>query len=312
MRTEALLRRVQRAFTPAIALTVVCAFAAFAPARLAAENPTDNPVRNPPFSGITVIGDSLSDTGRTFSVIGIPPAPYFNGRTSNGPLWIERLAPALRLTYQPLDNFSWAGANTGRTNVFPGLPGMLDELDEFVASLRHKADKKALYVVWGGSNDFFRILANGEDPNVVIPEAVRNLKNIVLTLRAAGADNIVVVDLPNIGLLPRARAAGPLVAAGATFLSVTFNSMLTTALNSLDFPVVRVSSFNLLNAMFNNPSAYGFTNVTGMGITDIANAETYLFWDDVHPTTRAHRHVADAVFHALEAAGLIKQLLKHP
>lgn len=293
------------------ALAVAGAFTLFAPARLLADNP-ERPERKGPFTGITVIGDSLSDTGRTFAAIGIPPPPYYLGRVSNGPVWIEQLAPKLRLAYDPLDNFSWAGANTGRTNVFTGLPGMLDELDEFLSTLRHRADKKALYVVWGGANDFVRILVGGEDPAVVIPAAVANLLRIVSTLHAAGAEDIVVVDLPNIGLTPRARAGGPVVAAGATVLSATFNALLNQGLDRLGFPVIRVSSFQLLNAFVANPGAYGFTNVTGQGILDLAHASTYLFWDDLHPTTLAHSYVAQAVFDALANAGEMKQLVKHP
>ncbi|KAJ2586853.1 hypothetical protein EV177_009695, partial [Coemansia sp. RSA 1804] len=41
-----------------------------------------------------IFGDSLSDTGRlhtmTFGLV--PPEPYWEGRFSNGPLWIEYLA----------------------------------------------------------------------------------------------------------------------------------------------------------------------------------------------------------------------------
>ena len=64
------------------------------------------------FKSITVLGDSLSDTGRLFRVTGIPPAPYYQGRMSNGPLWVEHLAPRVGLRYEPLDNFAWAGATT--------------------------------------------------------------------------------------------------------------------------------------------------------------------------------------------------------
>jgi phospholipase/lecithinase/hemolysin len=273
----------------------------------------NQPDRKPPFSGVTILGDSLSDTGRTFRAIGIPPFPYYNGRVSNGPVWAEYLAPRLRLAYDPLDNFAWAGANTGRTNVYTGLPGMLDQLDELLPAFPRRLDQKALYVVFGGSNDFIRILAAGENPMVVIPEAVGNLVQSVRRLKAAGADEIVVVDLPDIGLTPRARAAGPAVAAGATLLSAQFNQLLNGALDRLGFPVVRVSAFALINAMVANPAAYGFTNVTTPGIMNFpAPADTYLFWDDIHPTTRAHRHLSDAIFNALAEAGLLKQLLKHP
>jgi phospholipase/lecithinase/hemolysin len=312
MRTHPLFSRTGDGFTPPWLLALCCAVLTLAPVRAWANDSAGHANRKGPFSNIVVIGDSLSDTGRTFSTIGIPPPPYYNGRVSNGPVWIEYLAPQLKLAYDPLSNFSWAGANTGRTNVFTGLPGMLDELDEFLGLLPRKADKKALYVVWGGANDFIRILTGGESPAVVIPQAVANLVQIVGTLHAAGAEHIVVVDLPDMGLTPRARAGGATVIATATALSVTFNTLLDQGLGALGIPVIRVSAFQLINALAANPAAFGFTNTTSEGIFDLANASTYLFWDDVHPTTRAHQFLADALFNALAEAGLLKQLLKHP
>lgn len=260
----------------------------------------------PSFTGITVIGDSLSDTGRTFQTIGLPPFPYYQGRVSNGPVWVEYLAPKLGLTYNPLDNFSWAGARTDRSNSFTGLPGMLDELDELLSTTK-RLENQALYVVFGGSNDFIRIFA-GEDPMVVIPEAVGNILSIVTQLRARGAKHIVVVDLPNLGLTPRARSGDPALAATATFLSAVFNNLLNTALNSADKKIVRVSAFNILNMLAANPAAFGLTNVTDQGIGIFPDsAATYLFWDDLHPTTAVHRIFATAIYEAVEAAGMLKR-----
>lgn len=309
MKSESLLARARRALPPVLATTALFALALLSPARAAQPAEPGKSEGKAPFSAIHVLGDSLSDTGRTFGVIGVPPFPYYQGRFSNGPVWIEHLAPRLRLPYSPLDNFSWGGANTGRRNVFTGLPGMLDELDELLASARHRLDHKSLYVVFGGSNDFLRILAAGEDPNVVIPQAVNNVITIVRALKAAGADDIVVVDLPNIGLTPRARAGGPAVAAGATYLSTVFNSLLGGALDGLGFPVVRVSAFHLLNDIVAHPGAYGFDDVTTPGILAYpAPADRFLFWDDIHPTAQGHRCISDAVLAALADAGLLKKL----
>ena len=260
----------------------------------------------PSFTGITVIGDSLSDTGRTFQAIGTPPFPYYQGRVSNGPVWVEYLAPQLGLTYTPLDNFSWAGARTDRSNSFTGLPGMLDELDELLSTSK-RLDNQALYVVFGGSNDFIRIFG-GEDPMVVIPEAVGNILSIVTQLRARGAKHIVVVDLPNLGLTPRARAGGPALALTATFLSTVYNELLSSALDSADKKIVRVSAFDILNMLAANPAAFGLTNVTDPGISIFpAPADTYLFWDDLHPSTTVHRIIAATLYDAVEAAGMLKR-----
>src|SRR3954471_10689570 len=108
--------RFLRAFASAF-MAVTLLTVGLLPSRLEAQGNSGNAPRNPPFSAIKVLGDSLSDTGRTFNAIGVPPSLYyFNGRFSNGPLWVDYLAPSLRLPYQPLDNLSWAGANTGRLN----------------------------------------------------------------------------------------------------------------------------------------------------------------------------------------------------
>jgi phospholipase/lecithinase/hemolysin len=313
--------RFTRAFLRGAALATCLAFTFGAAAPLAAGGQQNKARPKPLFSALYVFGDSLSDTGRLYAATyeltggayGIPPSPaYYNGRTSNGPLWAEYLAPALGLEYDELDNFAWAGANTGRINAWEedfgvDFPGMLDEVDEFVVGLgRHrKADKKALYVVFGGSNDFFRILAGGEDPNVVIPEAVVNIVRIVLTLRLLGAEHIVVVNLPDLGLTPRVRAIDasvPGTAATVTYLSVTFNTLLDQALNGLRCDVGRVDAFATINAWVADPVAYGFTNVTDIGLLSGTDGDTYLFWDDIHPTTRAHALLAGVIADAIDDA----------
>ncbi len=308
MKIQKFCAQVKRAVTSMVAVTVLSTLAFPSIGQAATGGIPATPDHNPPFSAIYVIGDSLSDTGRTAAVLNslgvpFPPPFYAPGRVSNGPVWIEYFAPQVRRPYNPLENFSWAGANTGTINVFgAGLPGMLNELGELLTLTSGRLDPKALYVVFGGANDFFRIF-NGADPATVIGSGVSNVITIVVTLRTAGAKNIVVIDLPDIGRTPRALAGGPASAAGATFLSSTFNRLVNNALDGLSFPVVRVSAFDLINQFVAQPKKFGFTNVTDQGILDLANADTYLFWDDVHPTTRGHRHLADEVFHALARTG---------
>ena len=45
-----------------------------------------------PANRIVAFGDSLSDTGNIFRDLAFPPPPYFEGRSSNGILWLEYLA----------------------------------------------------------------------------------------------------------------------------------------------------------------------------------------------------------------------------
>src|SRR5689334_22397744 len=68
-------------------------------------------------SQIVAFGDSLSDVGNTYLAIGYPPAPYYNGHYSNGPIWLEYLAQRLGIAAPTpslaggTDN-AWGGAQT--------------------------------------------------------------------------------------------------------------------------------------------------------------------------------------------------------
>ena len=44
---------------------------------------------------LIVFGDSLSDNGNLYAAAGVPGPPYFEGRFSNGPTWVEVLAERL-------------------------------------------------------------------------------------------------------------------------------------------------------------------------------------------------------------------------
>lgn len=265
--------------------------------------------KNSPFTAIYVLGDSLSDTGRTSAAItsttGVtfPPSPYAPGRFSNGALWIEYFASMVRRNYDPNTNLAWAGATTGLTNVEQSfLPGMKYEVDEAV-SPSIGVDRKALYIVFGGSNDSLQIFPPfNVAPSAVILAGVQNLLGIVNTLHAFGAENIVVVDMPDIGQTPRARTNNK--SAEATQFSIMFNTQLNAALDTLSFPICRVSMFNLSRDFAAQPKKYGFTDVTSMSYPDLKKAESSVFWDDIHPTTRAHYYIADEIYHAITKAGM--------
>jgi len=83
------------------------------------------------FKNIVVFGDSLSDQGNFYSMSGgQPPEPYFEGRYSDGPVWVEHLIKNLEIKGQLL-NYAHGGAQTGDTNLFEGFPGLLTEIDAY-------------------------------------------------------------------------------------------------------------------------------------------------------------------------------------
>ena len=247
------------------------------------------------FSSLVVYGDSLSDNGNLYSLIGYPPAPYYDGRFSNGPVAAEQLATSLGV---PLYDFAVGGATSGVGNFVDGgsqttvgslgLPGMQEEVAESAALLSSPLVSSSLFLVWGGANDF---LTEGS-PTV----AAANVDAIVAELESDGAENILVPGLPNLGLTPD-YAADP---AAATAYTDAFNTALVAGLPG---DAIYFDTANLLDQIEADPAAYGFTNITDPcfnGSTVCADPNEYLFWDGFHPTTAADTILADDFEQAAE------------
>jgi phospholipase/lecithinase/hemolysin len=278
-----------------------------------------NTLNDRSFNQIVVFGDSLSDTGNAFKATGgkFPPAPFFNGRFSNGPLWIEYLAPQLGISQ--VTNFAVAGATSGRSNVGSSnvggqqLPGVLDEIDLFANQLAQSrppgsntpatANPRALYIVWGGANDFLTL---PQDPAAAIQSVRNSINNVVqaiTTLANLGAKTIVVPNLPNLGLTPFAVTRN--LTTSATLFSTLFNTVLEGTLGNLEanlgIDLVRVDVFSLSQSIAQRPSEFGFTNITTplFQATQPVNPDAFTFADDFHPTTAVHRLISDAVKRSL-------------
>jgi phospholipase/lecithinase/hemolysin len=264
---------------------------------------TGTPGQGAPFTGIVGFGDSLSDTGNFFALTGLPPAPYFEGRVSNGIVWIEYLAELMELSPESVVNYAYAGATTGRSNEndIPDLvefPGLQDEIDFFVEDLDgKKADKRALYIVWAGANDFFVSDVSAE----TIATGVENTLNAVQRLHQVGARRIMVVNLPDLGLTPFGRSVDP---AGLSFVSAVYNATLDSALDGLEaagIKTIRVDSAGILQDVVANPGSFGFSNVVDAYLATGGDPSGFLFWDSVHPTTHGHFFIAEEAMRVLRS-----------
>jgi phospholipase/lecithinase/hemolysin len=242
---------------------------------------------------VAVYGDSLSDNGNFYAATGLPPAPYFAGRISNGPVAVEQIASALGAT---LADFAWAGATTGLGNhLDAGNPLAIDRLPGMRTSFELSRPALppllgGLFVIWGGPNDFLSPAPGDAFPAGVIDRAVDNLVFIATELQNMGARRILVPGMPDLGLTP-SYSSDPL---GASALSRAFNAELISRLPS---GVAYFDTAAVLDRVVRDPGAYGFTNVTDpcFNITTFsvcADPGSYLFWDDFHPTAAGHALLA--------------------
>lgn len=284
------------------------------------------------FSNVVVFGDSLSDVGyfRPFlSSIGLPASVVSTlGRftTNPGPIWAELVAQHYGLSATPSNANGWDFAQGGARVALPSAstpPGgaqrpVSTQVTEYLARNGGAADPGALYTVWAGANDIFQNLAAYSGGAITAADLQANVLGAAAAeiqqvgrLKAAGARYVAVFALPDIGATPQ-FAGNAAIAGSVTQLSAGYNTTLFTGLASAGIRVIPVDAFSLLAEIRANPSAYGFSNITGIAcgpfppvsttpsaqfclpanyVTPNA-AETYLFADGVHPTTAAHRIVA--------------------
>ncbi|MFB2897520.1 SGNH/GDSL hydrolase family protein [Aerosakkonemataceae cyanobacterium BLCC-F50] len=237
---------------------------------------------------IYVFGDSLSDVGNVYQATNgkSPPSPpYFKGRYSNGPVWVEYLASGLKLTSNLNNNFAYGGAKTGDSQDLP--PGVLAQIQRFKVK-NPTANPKALYIIWAGANDYL-----GGATDTTTP--INNLATAVKRLAEIGAKNIVVVNLPDLGKLPATRTTER--AKSLSSLSQNHNSGLAASMKTLrqkfaDTNIRYVDVNALFNQVYTAPGKYGFNNVTQACLREEVVCDRpneYLFWDGIHPSTAAHK-----------------------
>ena len=285
------------------------------------------------YTALFSLGDSLSDVGNSLLALGgqtgtppytgiIPsqPYPFGGGRFSNGPVWVEDLAQDLSISLVPSlipggTGLAFGGARTGSlTGVTPNASPTLEQQSQLLIGGLGTLPSDALYVVWGGGNDVRdagdKLLLNDVPGALVnIAEAVANIGNTVAGLHAAGAEHVLIPNLPNLGFTPAVQLLGQAAVAGAAFLTNEFNGNLADKIAELntanpDLNAIQLDIFALVNNIFADPATHGFSNLTGGCILEngglgCADADGYFFWDGIHPTRAAHGILGDAAFAAV-------------
>lgn len=235
---------------------------------------------------IVAFGDSLSDNG--------PDDGNGICLASNGPVWLDYLADSMRDV--ELEDLALCGAQTDGPWIAEGTIniGMIQQIKDYIASLPADADLSGiLFTVLIGGNDF---LAWGPTEEV-ISAAITNINDALQALVFAGAKDILVMKLPDLGLAP-ALVDTPLSPA-YTSGSRAFNTYLTQLVCEFRgaFPKVKfymADTFELLQYAVENAEALGFTNVDGTCVAGgaLPSCEGYIFYDGIHPTTATHQYLA--------------------
>jgi phospholipase/lecithinase/hemolysin len=268
------------------------------------------------FSKLVVFGDSLNDSGNMVQFTGgVFPAPpnYAYGRQSNGPVWVEYFAQRLELTDR-VENYAVVGAllkprpgygSNAWSDTFSGLDGtdVTSQIIDFLSESNWQADPRALYVLEGGANDFFRL----DDKAVIVADTLQAL----VMLEMYGAKHIVLVNMPDWGRTPRVIMSYKLglLPPGVTPAMVSagcaaFNQAVLAYLPGCTFPGVKITTadmYQFLGVASASVNPYGFTHTEDACLLfgGPTNPDEWLFWDDIHPTTRGHEYFSNFVIESL-------------
>ena len=277
-----------------------------------------------PLNRIVVFGDSLSDNGNLYEYMKhqLPVSPpYYEGRFTNGPVWVELLMQSYYPTnsQEHLLDYAFGGAGVMEDDENDdGFFTLRREMDSYFLTHQDRADEQSMYVVWIGANNY---LSMPDDVEKSLADVNKGIKNSLQRLVDKGAQYILVVNLPDLGSTPAARYfdAVDILA----YVSNMHNTILKK--NVVEFqdryPAIQWIYFDVkrtFDDMLKNPEQFGFTNATGtcyeaadlksspksilkMVSTinkphlDLKNDHCagYLFFDPVHPSAAAHKLMAE-------------------
>lgn len=258
------------------------------------------------YDRVVSFGDSLTDNGNLFAATGgtNPPFPYWNGRFSNGPTFVELLGFSQAGVGGPVTgsiNYAYGGARTD-LSAFP--PGLRSQLGMYVGA-GGTFDSDDLVTIWGGANNIFQGLpsaAVNPDPFGYISAtsiaAAADIGLIVNQVAGAGAGTLLVPNLPNLAATPQ-FAGGPAqgLASHATnaFNVALFGQLQAQAAANPGANIIHMDVYKAFEVVRRAPGRFGFSNITAPcfnGVTVCANPDDYVYWDGVHPTAAGHRLLA--------------------
>jgi len=275
------------------------------------------------YSRLIVFGDSLSDTGNLAFVD--LPFPYDNNRISDGPVGVDFIAAHIGSnadrSFHLLGNdrgynYAVAGGNILGTDP----EDLTDQVDSYLARVNQNADSNALYVLIMGGNDL-RGLRSSTNTTYVqnqISSILNKLTSQLNRLINAGAKAIVVSNVPNIGRLPETierQSTDPNIVSRARSHTQTYNTQLAQALQSYrkrnDINLVLFNFYTQLENLITNAPSLGFNNTTqpcfdpdgfDIELACLINGfESRVFFDNVHPSSRTHQLISNALLPNLPA-----------
>lgn len=262
----------------------------------------------PPFSSLTVFGDSLVDAGnvRTLGLGADPALGYVAGRFTNGYDYTDLLSAAMYGTptvasLQGGSNYAFGGARASTTT--PVIPDAAEQVTLYAAAVAtgKAVDPNGLFILNFGGNDVFAAVAPGapagfDSDSAFLKQAATTYAAAVKSLNDLGARNILVTGFP---------VATPGLSLD---LSIEAEGYLSNALTGLSLAtgtrLMQYSYLDFFGRLQANPTAFDLPSTliqpdpttpatlaatTCQGRRALPDCTGFFSFDSVHPTAAVHR-----------------------
>jgi phospholipase/lecithinase/hemolysin len=261
-----------------------------------------------PFSQFVEFSGALSDTGNYASTHGDSPAPFFQNRTTNGPVAGELLAA--KMGFQVKSSNHLLGPATGTNFAVRdalasgnGPDDLPNQLKAYLEPRGGKADPDAFFFVFNGGNDVIvaATTLKGADSERLLDAAVKGLETNLRVLIKAGAKTIMAPNFIDISVLPALRDTP--IAGHARHVSETYNrkfeAMLARLEKEQNFQFIHWDFDNFLKGVIAHGKEFGFTNTSdsceALKAKGQCNPDQFLYLTDTFPTAKVHAFMADAM-----------------
>lgn len=264
-------------------------------------------------------GDSATGQGNWSAIVGEHGEDHWpyssnNGyaRESNGLIWAEMMGREVDIVLDPTRtasslNFAISGAHMTRGGdllpfgVQTGVQVQTDLFGAMVAAEELDIHRDDVAFMLAGGNDFLDRLDQGDNALDILQDVANAAAYNVRNLAEAGVKTIILSEMQPIQYAPEFAGQSALQADLAALVEATNQAMLAAiAAQGLpdDVNLVTMKYSALLAHMTGHADALGFSNtVSGcyddeaetICATDVEGQNSYLFFDDLHFTERAHR-----------------------
>ena len=260
---------------------------------------------------IVTFGDSLSDTGNVFNASNWTTpirTDWYHGHFSNGEVWVERLAKNVKL---PLYNWAVGGAAADRYLILPGVVQQIASWADYMKFDNGYRPDRTLFTMLIGGND---LINYGRSVDQILAAQSTALEALI----NAGARHILLLNLPDLSKAPifKTRSDSSKMAVQVQDYNQRLAMIQQALINKYgaDLNIQLFDSWAFMNGVLANPEKFGIANTQDTCLNEegllgkpfsyaiplgldpaCTDPDTYMFWNNLHPTRKMHGLIGDAI-----------------